>query len=77
MVTTIGMADGSPPAYRSGLSTGIGLFLISGAILGLVDVAHAHGGAIALLGLWALLSLPMAIGTGLVLGAGNATWGPG
>lgn len=73
------MSDGTapPPAYRSGLATGVGLFLVSGLILGLVDVAHAHGGAIALLGLWALVVLPMAIGTGLVLGAGNATWGHG
>lgn len=71
------MADGTPPAYRSGLATGIGLFLTSATILAIVDLVHARGGAIALLGLWALLALPMAIGTGLVLGAGNATWGAG
>lgn len=71
------MADGTPPPYRSGLATGVGLFLIAGAVLAVVDVAHAHGGGLALLGLWALVSLPLAIGTGLVLAGGNATWGPG
>src|SRR6185503_1605127 len=35
------------------------------------------GGALAVLGLWALIALPVAIGAGLVLGAGNATWGDG
>src|SRR5207302_159967 len=29
------------------------------------------------LGLWALLALPVAIAAGLVLAAGNATWGAG
>ncbi|MEO8554995.1 MAG: MopE-related protein, partial [Kofleriaceae bacterium] len=71
------MADGTPPPYRSGLATGVGLFLIAGAVLAFVDLAHAHGGGLALLGLWSLLALPLAIGTGLVLAAGNATWGPG
>jgi len=71
------MADGTPPPYRSGLATGVGLFLIAGAVLAFVDLAHAHGGGLALLGLWSLLALPLAVGTGLVLAAGNATWGPG
>ncbi|CAN5677966.1 hypothetical protein BH11MYX1_BH11MYX1_50480 [soil metagenome] len=71
------MADGNPPPYRSGLATGIGLFLVAGALLAVADRLHAHGGGVALFGLWALLALPMAIGTGLVLAAGNATWGVG
>jgi len=71
------MADANPTPYRSGLATGIGLFLVAGAILAIVDRVHAHGGGIALFGLWGLLALPMAIGTGLVLAAGNATWGTG
>ena len=71
------MADGTPPPYRSGLATGIGVVLAAAAIIAIVDVAHAHGGALALLGLYALVALPIAIGSGLVLGAGNATWGAG
>ncbi|MEO6775787.1 MAG: sulfatase-like hydrolase/transferase, partial [Kofleriaceae bacterium] len=71
------MSDGTPPPYRSGLATGLGLFLVAGLVLALVDVAHAHGGTLALLGLWSVLAVPLAIGTGLVLAAGNATWGPG
>lgn len=58
------------------MATGIGVVLGACAILAVVDVGHAHGGGLALLGLWALLGVPIAIGTGLVLGAGNATWGP-
>jgi len=71
------MADGTPPPYRSGLATGVGVVLAAAAIVAIIDVAHAHGGAVALLGLYALLALPLAIGSGLVLGAGNATWGAG
>ena len=63
--------------YRSGLAATLGSVLGAGALLGLADVVHAGGGALAILGLWALLALPMAIGLGLVLGAGNATWGDG
>ena len=71
------MADGNPPPYRSGLATGIGLFLVAGAVLAIVDRVHAHGGGLALFGLWSLLAVPMALATGLVLAAGNATWGVG
>src|SRR5262245_7497950 len=71
------MAEGTPPPYRSGLATGVGVVLAAAAIVAIVDVAHAHGGAVALLGLYALIALPLAIGSGLVLGAGNATWGAG
>ena len=66
--------------YRSGIAAGLGVVLFSGLILGLADVLHAGGGfgfAPALLGLWALIALPIALGAGLVLGAGNATWGDG
>src|SRR5438270_13430005 len=70
------MSD-APPPYRSGLAAGFGIVLAAGAILGIVDVVHAGGGALPILGLWALLALPVAIAAGLVLAAGNATWGAG
>jgi choline-sulfatase len=38
---------------------------------------HTGGAPLQVLGLWSLLTLPVAIGTGLVLAAGNATWGSG
>ena len=62
------------------MATGLGLGLLAGAALAAVDAAHAGGGlgaALALAGLWALIAAPLAIGLGLVLGAGNATWGAG
>jgi arylsulfatase A-like enzyme len=71
------MSEGNPPPYRAGMATGLGLVLASAAILAGIDLAHAGGGGLALLGLWALLALPVALGVGLVLGAGNATWGHG
>ena len=64
-------------SYRSGLVAALGTVLGAGAILALVDVIHAGGGPLAIPGLWALLALPLALATGLVLGAGNATWGDG
>lgn len=66
-----------PPPYRSGLATGVGAALLAGLVLGVVDVVHAGGGGLALLGLWALIALPLGLGAGVVLGAGNATWGHG
>jgi choline-sulfatase len=71
------MSVGPPPPYRSGLATGVGVVLLSGLILAVVDVVHAGGAPLQILGLWALLAAPVAIGTGLVLAAGNATWGNG
>lgn len=74
------MSASSSSPYRSGLATGAGLVLGAGALLAITDVAHTGGGvgfAPALLGLWALIVLPVALATGLVLGAGNATWGAG
>ncbi|HEX4454406.1 MAG TPA: sulfatase-like hydrolase/transferase [Kofleriaceae bacterium] len=71
------MIEGSPPPYRSGFATGVGVVLTAALIVALVDIAHARGGALALLGLYALIALPLAAGSGLVLGAGNATWGAG
>lgn len=62
------------------MATGLGVVLLAGLILGVVDIAHTGGGvgfAPALLGLWALLTLPFALFIGLVLGAGNAQWGDG
>jgi choline-sulfatase len=77
VVTTFAMVEGSPPPYRSGFATGIGVVFAAAVVVAIVDIAHAHGGALALLGLYALIALPIAIGSGLVLGAGNATWGAG
>ena len=70
----------TPPPYRSGMATGLGVVLLSGLILGIADVVHTGGGARAALplaALWALITAPVALGVGLVLGAGNATWGSG
>lgn len=61
------------------MATAFGVVLLAGLVLATVDVVHTGGGlgfAPALLALWALLALPLALATGLVLGAGNATWGP-
>src|SRR5438094_3268808 len=63
--------------YARGLATGLGVVLSAGLVLGVADVVHAGGGALAVLALWSLIALPIAIGTGFVLGAGNATWGDG
>src|SRR5262245_64625285 len=85
------MATGAPPPlrseapvasapYRSGLATGIGVVMLAGLVLALADVVHTGGGAgplLPLFGLWSLIALPIAIGTGLALGAGNAQWGTG
>ena len=71
------MSEGPPPPYRSGLATGIGIVLLAGAILAIADVVHTGGAPLQVLALWALLALPLALGTGLVLAAGNATWGAG
>ena len=49
-------------------------------MLGLADVVHTGGGlgpVPPMLALWSLIALPVAVGVGLVLGAGNATWGEG
>src|SRR6185503_970778 len=71
------MSEGSPPPYRSGMATGGGVVLLAGFVLAIVDVVHTGGAPLQVLALWALLSLPLAIGAGLVLAAGNATWGHG
>jgi len=59
------------------MATGLGVVLAAGLGLAIVDIAHAGGGFVSLLGLWALYALPFAIAVGVVLGAGNAQWGPG
>jgi len=69
-----------PAPYRSGLVTGLGVVLLAGLILALGDVVHTGGGVgfvPALLALWAMIALPVALAVGIVLGAGNATWGEG
>lgn len=70
------MFEASPRPYRSGLAAGVGAVLSAGVILAVIDCIHARGGGLALVGLWALLALPLGVGVGLVVGAGNATWGP-
>lgn len=67
----------SETPYRSGLATGVGVVLAAALVVALADVVHTGGAVLAVLGLWALIALPVAIGVGLVLGAGNATWGTG
>src|SRR5258706_16159376 len=64
-------------SYRSGMAAGVGVMLSAGLVVATVDLLHAGGGGLALFGLWSLVALPLAIGSGLVLGAGNATWGDG
>lgn len=71
------MSSDPAPPYRSGLAAGAGLALIAGLIVALADVVHTGEGALAVLGLWALVALPIAAFFGVVLGAGNATWGTG
>ncbi len=71
------MSDGNPPPYRSGLATGVGIVLLAGLVLAIADVVHTGGAPLQVLGLWSLLTLPVALGSGLVLAAGNATWGDG
>jgi arylsulfatase A-like enzyme len=80
MLTNSEMSALTPPPYRSGMATGLGVVLLAGAALGVVDVVHTGGGAgpiPPLLALWALIALPAAVAVGVVLGAGNATWGDG
>lgn len=72
------MLSATPPPYRSGFATGVGVILIAGLVLAIGDVVHTGGGigpVAPLVALWALIALPIAVGVGLVLGAGNATWG--
>ncbi|HSS03239.1 MAG TPA: sulfatase-like hydrolase/transferase [Kofleriaceae bacterium] len=60
------------------MATALGVVLLAGLVLALADIAHTGGGAGPvgpLLALWAIISVPIALGVGLVLGAGNATWG--
>src|SRR5882672_135953 len=74
------MSAVTPPPYRSGMATGLGVVLLAGAALAVVDVVHTGGGpgsVLPLLALWALIALPVAAALGLVLGAGNASWGAG
>jgi arylsulfatase A-like enzyme len=62
------------------MATGLGVVLLAGLVLGAADVVHTGEGPGVLpplLALWSVIALPMALGVGLVLGAGNATWGAG
>ncbi|HET9620402.1 MAG TPA: sulfatase-like hydrolase/transferase [Kofleriaceae bacterium] len=78
------MADLLPPAsdrpYRAGMAAGLGTVLLAGLPLALADLVHTGGGAgpaLPVLALWALVVLPVGVIAGVVLGAGNATWGEG
>ena len=72
------MSD-APPPYRSGFAAGLGVTLCAWLVLSVVDIVHTGAGAAApaLLGLWAILALPLGFAVGIVLAAGNATWGAG
>ncbi len=72
------MSD-APPPYRSGFAAGLGVSLTAGLVMSIVDIVHTGSGAAApaLLGLWAILALPLGVAVGIVLAAGNATWGAG
>jgi hypothetical protein len=62
------------------LAAGLGTVLVAAAALAAYDAVHTGGGLAylpALLGLWALVALPIGLFAGLVLGAGNAMWGAG
>ena len=62
------------------MATGLGVVLLAGLVLAAADFVHTGGGlgpVPPLAALWSLIALPIAIGVGLVLGAGNATWGAG
>jgi arylsulfatase A-like enzyme len=60
------------------MATAAGVVLLAVLVLAVFDVAHTgSAGALPLLALWSLIALPFALGLGLVLGAGNATWGAG
>ena len=67
----------SQSPYRTGIATGVGVVLAAALVVAVADVIHTGGAALAVMGLWALIALPVAIGAGVVLGAGNATWGDG
>src|SRR3954471_13227643 len=74
------MSSLAPPPYRSGLAASLGVILPAGLVLAIADILHTGGGggpALPLLALWSLIAVPLAIAAGLVLGAGNATWGDG
>ncbi|HEU4614284.1 MAG TPA: sulfatase-like hydrolase/transferase, partial [Kofleriaceae bacterium] len=59
------------------MATGLGVVLSAGLVLAIADVIHTGGAPLQVLALWSLLALPPALGAGLVLAAGNATWGAG
>lgn len=70
-------SDETPPPYRTGLASGVGLALVAGLIVAIADAVHTGSFAPSLFALWAVIVLPIAIGLGIVLAAGNATWGVG
>jgi choline-sulfatase len=77
----------SGPGYRAGMATALGVVLLAGLVIAVADIWHTRGPlhdggpsaglgrAPVLLAMWSLVALPLALAVGLVLGAGNATWG--
>ncbi|MEO8700687.1 MAG: sulfatase-like hydrolase/transferase [Kofleriaceae bacterium] len=59
------------------MATGLGVMLSAALVLAIVDIVHTGGGPLPLLGLWALVAIPAALGTGVVLAGGNGLWGVG
>ena len=68
----------APHPIAPGMATGLGVVLARRAGRSRSSTSPTPAAASAsppLLALWSLLALPIALGVGLVLGAGNATWG--
>jgi arylsulfatase A-like enzyme len=59
------------------MAAGVGVVLLAGLIVAVADVVHTGGGALAVLGLWSLPVVPVALAVGVILAGGNATWGQG
>ncbi|MCW5806904.1 MAG: sulfatase-like hydrolase/transferase [Deltaproteobacteria bacterium] len=62
------------------MTAGLGPVLLAALAMAIADIVHIGGGVAFIpadLALWALVALPLGLGVGLILGAGNATWGEG
>lgn len=70
--------DSDQKLYRRGMAAGLGAGLGAALVLGLLDIvlSGGFGAAGPLLGLWLAFGLLVGAPLGLVLGAGNATFGP-
>lgn len=64
--------------YQRGLTSGLAAALLAALVLAVIDVALVGGAAPApIVGLWLGLGLLLGLAWGLVVGAGQATWGSG